>query len=103
MIQQIEINGKDYPFYFSYTCFKKLTRKATNEDPEKTIDQIEFGETAWLLGLNNGAKWENTDAHLKEKDLEALLDSDPSAFKKLQQALEHDMEAFADASDEGKQ
>ena len=90
----IEINGKEYPFAFTYKCFRQLSKDADE------LSMLDMGEKAWLLAINKGYEREGNKKRLKREELIEMLDQDPSGFKKLRNALERDMENFSE--DEGK-
>lgn len=93
-MKTLELNGNEYPFAFTYKCFRTLAKKATE------LDELDMGEDAWLLAINKGYEREGSKTRIKKEHLIQMIDDDPSAFKKLKAALEEDMEQFTEG--EGK-
>jgi hypothetical protein len=88
-MQIIEINGKEYPFAFTYKCMRELQK--AGED----LNELEMGEKAFALAINKGYKRNDSKQKITEAELIDLLDEDPAAFQRLSDALTHDMNVLS--------
>jgi len=95
MAQTLTLNGKDYPFAFTYTCLRKLSK-------EKDLDEIEQSERAFVLAINKGYEREGEKTTMTSKELIDILDNDDEALGVLSSALKRDMGKLAPSEDEGK-
>jgi len=90
-MQTIHIYNQELPFSFSYKCLREFVRQGGDAD-----DMLAQQEKAFVLGINNGYKKEESTRKITLDQLVDLIDEDPKGLQRLIQALAHDMEQFSD-------
>lgn len=81
----IELNGKTYPFKFTYKCMRELMIKG------ESMSEIQQSEHGFILAINKGYEREGSKERITLEQLLQILDEDQGAFKKLTDALSADM------------
>lgn len=85
MINLIEINGQEYPFYFGMRAFYNLSASQDKELDE--LDLKDYGTALKLFCFANKAGHKKDGGELiDEEALEESIDKDPAAFGKLMQS-----------------
>jgi hypothetical protein len=82
-MDNLQLNGKDYPFWFALKAQREMSKCKTLVDKDDTY-------FIWL-GLKYGAKKENIGFELTEDGLVDLLEDDLEAYEKACQLLGEQM------------
>lgn len=81
----IELNGKPYPFKFTYKCMRELMIKG------EKMSELQQSEQGFILAINKGYERDGSKDKITIEQLLIILDEDQTAFKKLSDALAADM------------
>lgn len=101
-MRHITINNEDYPFNLPYSVFKyglSISPEGKTE-LEVALKSAEMIEKVGAKSISHGYKMDGSSNEMSHKQLLELLDTDVSAFSKLQEMVADGMAQFTKSNDD---
>lgn len=83
MVQHVEIEGEEYPFFFSMRAYFEFTKKQGLEFDEIGLPDYDVMLDLYENASKKGADKEDSDKALKADEIEDFIDEDPELFTEL--------------------